>query len=282
MRQLLVDEKIEFPLTSRVSVRVYADCRPHALQTMKLQKGAVLVMDGKEFAEEGLGLGFPVCLYEGGACFSLNAVTFADISKDVPSITKIFDMNAIELKRFRGAVIRPDSYSERLLRKLEKAYRGVRRLHVGATMMLDVVSMLGLRNEYVECGSKGQISVTYEYDEDVLRISVSFEHLMPEHLQALVIGNEQGGTLFTEYSDPFVRLEGKEIEPWRPTSVEWATLSCPEYDVGFKLRRPDGWQIIRGREMVENRISWSGLNLTCDRVPVSKTLSYTIEPLGDA
>jgi hypothetical protein len=249
---------------------------------MKLQKGGVLVLNGRELAEEGLGLGFPVCLYEDGARFSLNAVTFVDDSKAVPSVTKIYDMNAIESKKFRGAVIRRDSYSERLLRTLEKAYRDVRRLHVGATMMLDVVSMLGLRNEYVECRSKGQISVTYERSEEALRISVSFEHLVPEHLQALVVGNEQGGTLFTEYSDPFVRLEGKEIEPWRPTSVEWATLSCPEYDVGFKLRRPDGWRIIRGREVVENRISWSGLNLKCDGVPVSKTLSYTIEPFGDA
>ena len=282
MRQLLSDEKIEFPLTSRVSIRVYADCRPHALQTMKLQKGGVLVMNGRELNEEGLGLGFPVCLYEDGACFSSNAVTFVDDSKAVPSVTKIYDMNAIELKKFRGAVIRRDSYSQRLLRYLEKTYRGVRRFHVGATVMLDVVSMLGLRNEYVECGSKGQISVTYERTDEALRISVSFERLVPEHLQALIVGNEQGGTLFTEYSDPFVRLEGKEIEPWRPTSVEWATLSCPEYDVGFKLRRPDGWRIIRGREVVENRISWSGLNLMCDGVPFSKTLCYNIEPLGDA
>jgi len=280
MRQLLIDEKIEFPLTSRISIRVYADCRPHALQTMKLQKGGVLVLNGRELAEEALGLGFPVCLYEDGAHFSINAVTFVNNSKAIPSVTKIYDMNAIESKKFRGAVIKRDSYSERLLRTLEKAYRDVRRLHVGATTMLDVVSMLGLRNEYVESGSKGQISVTYERNEEALRIHVNFEHLVPEHLQALIVGNEQGGTLFTEYSDPFVRREAKEIEPWRSTSVEWATLSCPEYDVGFKLRRPDGWRIIRGREVVENRISWSGLNLMCDKVPVAKTLWYNIEPLG--
>lgn len=282
MRQLLIGEEIEFPLTSRFSIRVYADCRPHALQTMKLQKGGILVLNGRELAEEGLGLGFPVCLYEDGARFAFNAVTFVDDSKAVPSVTKIYDMNAIESKKFRGAVIRRDSYSGHLLRTLEKAYRDVRRLHVGAAMMLNAVSMFGLRNEYVECRSKGRISVTYERNEEALRIRVSFEHLVPEHLQALMVGNEQGGTLFTEYCDPFVRLEGKEVEPWRPTLAEWATLSCPEYDVGFKLRRPDGWRIIRGREVVADRVSWSGLNLMCDGVPVSKTLSYTIEPFGDA
>jgi len=281
-RQLSIDEKIEFPLTSRVSVRVYADSRPHVLQTMKLQKGGILVLNGQEFAEEGLGLGFPVCLYEGGACFSLDAVTFADDSNANPSVTKIYDMNAIQSKRFRGAVVRRGSYSERLLRTLEKAYRGVRRLHAGATMMLDVVSMLGLRNEYEGCGSKGHVAVTYERNGEALRVTANFENLMPEHLHGLIVGNEQGGTLFTEYSDPFVRLKGREIEPWRSTSVEWATLSCPEYNVGFRLRRPDGWRIIRGREVVESRISWSGLNLMCSEVPASKTMCYDIELVGGA
>jgi hypothetical protein len=48
MRQLLIGEKVEFPLTSRVSIRVYADCRPHALQT-KLQKGVYWSRTGESF-----------------------------------------------------------------------------------------------------------------------------------------------------------------------------------------------------------------------------------------
>ena len=86
MRQLSIGEAVEFPLTSKASIRVYADCRPHALQTTKLQKGGVLVLNGRELLEEGVGLGFPVCLYEDGAHFSLSAVTFVDDSKDIPLI----------------------------------------------------------------------------------------------------------------------------------------------------------------------------------------------------
>ena len=283
MRQLLFNEKVEFALSPKVSIRVYADCRPHALQTMRLQKGCVLVFNGRELVEEGLGIGAPVCLYRDGARFSLNAVTFVDNSETDPSVTKIYDMNAIESKRFRGASIRRESCAERFLRALEKGYRGIRRLHVGATMMLDVVSMVGLRNEYVESCSKGQISVSYERSEGALRVTVNFESLVTEGLKALVIGNEQGGRLFAEYSDSFGgRLEGREIEPWRTTSAEWATLSSPEVGVGFKLRRPDGWRIVRGREVVDNRISWSGLNLAYDGIPTLKTLEYRIETFGDA
>lgn len=249
---------------------------------MKLQKGAVLVFNGGELAEEGLGIGAPVCLYGDGARFSLDAATFVDNSKIVPSIVKIYDMNAIESKRFRGTTIKRGSYGLQFLRILEKAYRGIRRLHVGATMMLDVVSMMGLRNEYVESCSKGQISVTYERSEGSLQIDVNFERLAMEGLQALIIGNEQGGRLFTEYRDSLGgRLKERQIEPWRPITAEWATLSSPEFGIGFRLRRPGGWRIVRGREVVENRISWSGLNLVCDGLPTSKELGYRIEVLGD-
>ena len=149
--------------------------------------------------------------------------------------------------------------------------------------MLDVVSMMGLRNEYVESCSKGQIHVTYAPSKGGLRINVDFENLVTEGLQALIIGNEQGGRLFTEYSDSSGgKLEGRQIEPWRSTSAEWATLRSPEFGVGFTLSRPDGWRIVRGREVVENRISWSGLNLVYDGIPTSKALEYRIETLGDA
>lgn len=70
MRQLIHCEKAEFALSPKVSIRVYADCRPHILQTTKLQKGAILVFNGRELVEEGLGIGAPVCLYGDGARFS--------------------------------------------------------------------------------------------------------------------------------------------------------------------------------------------------------------------
>ena len=149
--------------------------------------------------------------------------------------------------------------------------------------MLDIASMMGLRNEYSKCRSKGEIQVTYSPSKAGLRINVDFESLTTKGLKALIVGNEQGGKLFTEYSDSSGgKLEGREIEPWSPTSAGWAILASPQFDVAFKLRRPDGWRIVRGREVVENRISWSGLNLMYDGIPASKTLEYLVETLGAA
>jgi len=282
MRQLRLGEKVNFLLSPSLAVRVYADCRPHVLQTAKLQKGAILVLGGRELVEEGLGMGAPICVYRDGARFSMSAATSVNDSKTHPSVVKVYDMNAIELKRFRSGIVRPGSCGKHFLRILEKMYRGVRGLHVGATMMLNVVSMMGLKNDYVKSCSRGQIHVTHTPNRGGLRINVNFECLVTEGLEALVIGNEQGGRVFTHYSDSFGRrLEGRQIEPWRPTSVEWAILRSPEFGPGFRLRRPGGWWIVRGREVVENRLSWSGLNLMHVGNPKSRRLEYCIETLGD-
>jgi hypothetical protein len=281
MRRLTSEEKVDFCVSPILSIRIYADSRPCVLQTSKLQKGAVLVHKGMELAEEGLGIGAPICLFSDGARFSMNAATFVDDTKSVLSVTKIYAMDAIESKRFRDARIRRGSCAARFLRILEDVYRRVGSLHVVATMMLSLASTMGLRNEYVESCSKGKISVTYEQNEDGLQITVDFHGLLNKGLRALVIGNEQGGRLFTEYSDSFgVKLEGDQIEPWSPTSANWAILSSPRLGVGFRLCRPDGWRIVRGREIIGNRVSWSGLNLMYDGGPPSKVLRYQFDLLG--
>jgi len=281
MRQLRLGEQIDLVLSPELAIRVYANCRPHVLQTTRLQKGAILVSNGRELVEEGLGMGAPVCLYPDGARFSLSAATFVNESETSPSVVKIYSMNAIESKRFRNGFMRPRSCAKCFLRILEKAYRGARSLHVGAATMLGAVSMMGLRNEYVESCSKGQIQVTYAARKRDIRINVNFESLVTQGLRTLILENEQGGTLFTEYSDSSGgKLRGRKIEPWRATSAEWATLRSQQCGAGFRLHRPDGWRIVRGREVVKNRISWSGLNLVHDGIRIPKTVEYHIETFG--
>jgi hypothetical protein len=250
---------------------------------MGLQKGAHLVIGGVEVAEEGVGIGAPVCLYRDGAHFSADAVTFLNPSKNRPSAVKIYDMNAVEAKTFRGNTIKRASFIRRFLRILERAYRESRGPRFGQEIMLKLVSFVGLRNEYSRSTSKGQVSVTYEPRERELRVTVDFEGLARDGLQAIMIGNEQGGRVFTEYGDSSgQRRDGRQIEAWKLASANWASLWSPKDNVGFKLKmESEGWRIVRGREVVENRISWSGLNLISERLPLSSTLTYRVEFLGD-
>jgi hypothetical protein len=280
MKRLQLDQTIDIRFGPRLSLRFYADCRPHALQTAKLHKGAVVVCIGTELVEEGLGFGVPVCRYQDGTRFSLSADTFIDDSEQNPTLIKIYDMNGIASKRFRGLPIGRGSPPARFLRVLEKGYRGFRRFRTEATMMLDILSLLGMRNEYLESRSKGRIAVTYREIDRCLRIEAAFDELSREGLQSIVFANEQGGRSFSEYMDSTgIKLHDGQIEPWQTTQAEWASLHSRVFDVGFRLKRPSEWLMVRGREVVRDRTSWSGLDLFCAESP--QAVEYLVEIVGD-
>jgi len=281
MKRLRIDEKIDLLLDSKVTLRVYADCRPHVFQTANLQKGVIIARNGIELVEEGLGIGVPVCRYSDGTRFSLSADTFVDDSDTNPTVVKIFDMNGIASKKFRESPIRRGSYLAGLLKLMEKGYRRVGRFRTVATLMLDVLSLLGMRNEYSESRSKGQITVTYCRSGRELRINATLDALSSEGLESIVFANEQGGRIFDKYSDSTgIELHERQIEPWQTTEAKWASLRSGMHDVGFRLHRPSGWLIVRGREVVRNRISWSGLDLYCGGT--SQALEYLVEIVGGA
>jgi hypothetical protein len=163
---------------------------------------------------------------------------------------------------------------------LEKGYRGSRRLRIEAAMMLNTLSLLGMRNDYLKSPSKGQVAVTYCRSSRGLKIEASLDKLSCEGLQSIVFANEQGGTVFNEYEDSTgTRLHDKQIEAWRTIRTEWACLRSRALGVGFRLDRPSGWLIVRGREVVKDRISWSGLDLFCEELP--QTLEYSVEIVGE-
>ncbi len=279
MKQLQGNEKTDLAFGPGLVLRFYGDSRPHVFQTAELQKGAIVVSRGKELVEEGLGLGVPVCRYQDGTRFSINATTFVDDSNE-NKVVKIYDMNGIASKRFRRFPIQRASPLARLLAVLEKGYRGLRRFNTVATAMLTTLSLLGMRNEYLESQSKGRIAVIYSRTITGLEIEANFEELSLCGLTGIVFANEQSGRLFDEYGDSTgAQLRDRQIEPWRATQAKWANLYCQTFRVGFRIHRPNGWLVVRGREVVRDRVSWSGLDLSSTQTP--HALKYLIEIVED-
>ena len=71
----LVDQEnpVTIPLNHTLSIRLYSDCRPHCMETAALQKGLVLMRDGKELIEEGMGFGVPIAKYTDKTYFASTA-----------------------------------------------------------------------------------------------------------------------------------------------------------------------------------------------------------------
>lgn len=62
-------------LTDGLHLRLYSDTRPHVGKIASLQKGLVLVQDGREMIEEGYGFGLPIIESNGVAYISRHAET---------------------------------------------------------------------------------------------------------------------------------------------------------------------------------------------------------------
>ena len=79
---------VTLALGSNLALRVYADTRPHVGKITPLQKGLVLVQDGRELIEEGYGFGTPIVVLGGRSYLSQHADVAA--SPDGRAIVKRF------------------------------------------------------------------------------------------------------------------------------------------------------------------------------------------------
>lgn len=81
----------ELTLADGLTLRAYADTRPHVGKIASLQKGLVLVQDGRELIEEGYGFGKPIVIYQGRAFSSQHATVMA--FSDEQRIVKRFNID---------------------------------------------------------------------------------------------------------------------------------------------------------------------------------------------
>jgi hypothetical protein len=83
---------ITLPLLDDLEVRLYADTRPHCGKVARLQKGLVLVVDGRERIEEGFGLGLPIVEAGGEAYLSRHA----SVSQTANTLVKHYAMDTLD------------------------------------------------------------------------------------------------------------------------------------------------------------------------------------------
>jgi hypothetical protein len=260
---------------NRISFRLYKNTRPHYLEIAPLQKGLVLIFDGKELIEEGVGFGVPVVKYQDKTYFSSSAQSSLREERNRSILIKSFNLDTISRKRLgRTSYVNDDFYS--FFHKLfEKAYLSHKRLTPVFNVIMELRRALKVQTDFVKVAQRGKITVTYTCFPDAVEVEFDFSKLERAGCQEILVLNEQGSTFFTRYSDTFgLSLSDGSIGAWERVRAEWASLSDANQTLYFTLANTKAAPLFRGWERTKGRFSWAGLSYSLP--PTVSTFNYAI------
>jgi len=272
-----LEEPIAIPIGNRLSARLYADSRPHYLETASIQKGLVLMIGNKELIEEGVGFGVPVVKYTDKTYFSSSAsVAHIRTEGSALKFEKTFVLDTVSRKRFwRTGYINDELYSH-LHKSFERLYLSHENLSTYFNKMMEFREATKIKTEFEKVKPKGWVTVSYELQFSKLSVSVDFTKLDLDDCIELLILNEQGSKFFAKYADSSgLKLIGNKIGAWHPVQANQATLMNQNEQIKFSLRKASSSSLFRGWEQTKNRFSWAGLSYSLQ--PSNREFDYTIE-----
>jgi hypothetical protein len=244
------------------------------METSALQKGLVLMLDNRELIEEGLGFGVPVAKYLDKTYFSSTAEISIKRHNSTCLLTKVYLLDVISKKVWRGEYIDDKLYSS-LRKRFAKFYLSRKELSPLLNGVMELRELAKIRTEFMKVNPRGLITVNYEIQPDVINISVDFTNLMMNGCEELLVLNEQGSTSFDKYSDTSgLKLVGNKIGGWGAVTARQAFMLSGKGQVAFSLQKMIGATLFRGWEKTRNRFSWAGLSYSL--APNSQTFYYTI------
>ena len=89
-------DPVRADLSDALELRLYRSTRPHVGKIAALQKGLVLVHEGKPLIEEGYGFGFPIIESRGAAYISRHADTYVRQSGGRVSLVKAYRIDVVD------------------------------------------------------------------------------------------------------------------------------------------------------------------------------------------
>jgi hypothetical protein len=271
LRLVNQENPVTIPLNHTLSVRLYSDCRPHCMETAALQKGLVLMRDGKELIEEGMGFGVPIAKYTDKTYFA----STAKVSTQNNIIRKTYFLDTISKKTWRGSYIDDLIYSN-WRKKFAKIYLSHKELLPLFNRLMEYRELAKIRTEFVRVKPRGTVNVEYRVEEKNVAVSVDFSNLTLKACEELLVLNEQGASFFDTYKDAGgLKLVGGKIGGWHQVVAKQAFLENNKIPLAFRLSRTREAALFRGWEKTKNRFSWAGLSYSL--LPNNGTFTYSID-----
>jgi hypothetical protein len=254
--------ELSVPLRDGLALKIADQPAGDEYPTARVQKGLLLLLEGRDLAQEGVGFGVPI-LKRGALTIFPGGVQLAE-RRDGPSrvITAAFQMNLVErLSGSKGGSPTHRSfYAVRdLLAALHRRLPPLRGLLTAASNA--VRRRCGWVTTFEDTMTRATLAVTYSVDDDGARIRVAVDMTgLPERgITEVIVMNELGARHFDLYLDSAgARLRGRDIGTWNEVSAARASFASTASRVAFSVRQVDGAKLYRGRELMGSRLAWSG------------------------
>ena len=245
------------------------DCYP----TSRIQKGLVLLCDGQDLSEEGVGFGVPVLKIGQGEVFPGSCLWKVELKGDCATIEAEYSMNLVGRMAVGGRRIDCRTFY-RAREWLASQYRRHPELRKGILYGAELSRMvMSMKDAFVEVPTVGSVKTVYKIIDDSVLVGLDLRGVPEGH--EVVVMNEQGANHFDSYKDSDeLFLEKDAIGSWNEVFADRASFIDSKNGFYFALNRVEDARMMRGRELLSDRLAWAGLAYVVN--PGTKRFSYTM------
>lgn len=248
--------------------------RPDCYPTSRIQKGLVLLCEGQDLSEEGVGFGVPVFKIGREAVFPGSGAWKTETKEDSVTIEAEYTVNLAERMAVGGRRIDCRTFyrAREWLASQYQMHPGLRKgILYGAELSRRAMAM---KDAFVEVPTVGSVKTIYSIMDDSVRVGMDIRGVPEGH--DLMVMNELGANHFDSYKDSGgLFLQRDAIGSWDEVLSDRASFIDSKNGLYFAFTRVEGARMMRGRELLSDRLAWAGLAYVLS--PGTKRFSYTIQ-----
>lgn len=271
--------EITFPFFQDIDLRIGPVLtNSKGYPSSRLQKGLILISDGQELAEEGIGFGVPV-LKQGIKTIFAGEIELTWLNEGSrQEMSVIYFMNLEERLTSQSL----GSIKSRSLHQIKNHLADLyRRFPISRGPLITLSNLLrsrfGWQTTFEDVGCKHAVKVNYAFDIKTRTIAVAMDTtgVPMDGVTEVILMNEQGAHYFDTYSDSSgLLLQGEAIGSWDIVTSEAASFHSSAHRLAFTLQQINGVRLYRGRELIGSRLAWAGFGYSLP--PSNQRFSYTL------
>jgi len=229
----------------------------------RIQKGLLLLRGNSELSEEGVGFGLPIIKTEFETIFPGEAQIRVDDKENVSRLIVDYTLNLRETLKMGDTTIQSQNFYrlQDRLGYLHRTYPALRGTGVALSNLARRICGLKSCFEAIPSGHHVNVIYTVQTGRKNVNIDVEFKEIRRRGKIGITVANEQGANFFDAYKDSSgIIMRKNRIGTWDEISAGEARLIDSANQIFFSLRKVPGASFFRGRELVPDRLAWSGLN----------------------